>query len=146
MAEDVSISKERYRFLQDMEAKLAEQRTLLTQDAFNEKRRQFNEKVTKVQHDFQEKRTSQEAALKKSLDQVNQVVFEIIDSLAQEEGFDIAIPTSQILYASKKLDITEKVLEQLNKKLPKLDQGKSDSDSNKSDDKKSAKSKKVNKN
>jgi hypothetical protein len=106
--------------LRKEEAKLAEQRTLLTQEAFNEKRRQFNEKVTKVQHDFQEKRTSQEAALKKSLDQVNQVIFEIIDALAQEEGFDIAIPTSQILYAAKKLDITDKVLERLNKKLPQL--------------------------
>lgn len=118
-----SISKEEDQ-LRKEEAKLQEQRTVITQEAFNEKARKFKDKVAKVQRNFQEKRAAQEEELKKSLDQVNQVVFEIIDALAQEEGFDITIPTSQILYATKSLDITEKVLERLNKKLPKLEQNK----------------------
>lgn len=118
-----SISKEEDQ-LRKEEAKLQEQRSILTQEAFNDKARVFKDKVAKVQRNFQEKRAAQEESLKKSLDQVNQVVFEIIDSLAKEEGFDVTIPTSQILYATKSLDITEKVLERLNKKLPKLDSSK----------------------
>lgn len=114
-----SVSKEEEQ-LRKEEAKLSEQRSILTQEAFAEKGRQFKDKVAKVQRDFQEKRAIQEQRLKQSLDQVNQVIFEIIDNLAQEQGFDIAVPTSQILYATKKLDITDKVLERLNQKLPQL--------------------------
>ncbi len=113
------VSKEEEK-LRKEEEKLNEQRSILTQEAYNEKRREFNDKLAKIQRDFQERRAKQEETLKKSLDQINQVIFEIIDGLAAENSFDIAIPTSQILYATKKLDITDQVLESLNKKLPKL--------------------------
>ncbi len=113
------VSKEEEK-LRKEEEKLNEQRSILTQDAYNDKRREFNDKLAKIQRDFQERRAKQEEILKKSLDQINQVIFEIIDGLAAEKSFDIAIPTSQILYATKKLDITDQVLESLNKKLPKL--------------------------
>lgn len=133
-----AVSKEEEQ-LRKEEAKLAEQRTILTPEAFGEKSRQFKDKVAKVQRDFQEKRGAQEQTLKQSLDQVNQVIFEIIDNLAQEEGFDVAVPTSQILYATKKLDITDKVLERLNQKLPKLAPK---SEEKKDDDKKDSGNKK----
>ena len=109
--------------LRKEEKKLSEQRSILTQDAFAEKSRVFQEKVVKVQRDFQEKRAAQETALKQALNQVNKAIFEIIDSLAKEEFFEIAIPTSQMLYASATLDITDKVLARLNLKLPTLKLG-----------------------
>ena len=113
------ISKEE-ESLRKEEAKLQAQHTTLTQEMFAKKSREFKDKVAKVQRDFQEKRASHEETLKKSLDKVNREVFEIIDALAQEDGFDITIPTSQILYATEKLDITDKVLDRLNKKLPEV--------------------------
>lgn len=106
------------------DAALAEQRSVLTKEAFNEKFNKFKEKAGKIQHDFQEKRAAQEQVIKQSLDQVNSVIFDIIDGLAKEDGFDIAIPAAQLLHAPQSLDITPKVLERLNQKLPKIDSSK----------------------
>lgn len=107
--------------LRKEEQALSEQRSILSADAFNEKRDAFKEKLIKVQRDVQEKRSTLDDLLTASLAQVQQVVFDIIHDLAEEKGFKIAIPTSQILYAEEKLNITADVLKILDKKLPKVD-------------------------
>lgn len=106
--------------LREEEKKLASQRGVLSKEAFEQKREEFKEKLIKVQRDVQEKRANLDNTLSGSLAQVQKVVFEIIENLAKEKNFELAIPTSQILYAQKGLNITNDVLKRLDKKLPKV--------------------------
>ena len=106
--------------LREEEKKLASQSGVLSKEAFDQKREEFKEKLIKVQRDVQEKRANLDNTLSGSLAQVQKVVFEIIESLASEKNFELAIPTSQILYAQKGLNITDDVLKRLDKKLPKV--------------------------
>ena len=106
--------------LREEEKKLASQSGVLSKEAFNQKREEFKEKLIKVQRDVQEKRANLDNTLSGSLAQVQQVVFEIIENLAKEKNFELAIPTSQILYARTGLNITDDVLKRLDKKLPKV--------------------------
>lgn len=107
--------------LQKEDQELSKQRSVLAKDAFEDKVRAFRNKATEVQKDVQSKKAMLDGAFERSLNDIQKVVTDIIADLAKEKGFLLAAPTSQILYADKKLDISDEVLDRLNKKLPKLD-------------------------
>ncbi len=107
--------------LQKEDQELGKQKSVLSKDAFEQKARAFRTKATDVQKDVQLKKATLDGAFEHSLNDIQKVVTEIIADIAKEKGFTIAVPTSQILYADKNLDISAEVLDRLNKKLPKLD-------------------------
>lgn len=107
--------------LQKEDKELGKQKTVLKKEAFEEKARAFRTKATDMQKDVQSKKALLDSAFERSLNDIQKVVTEIISDISKEKGFVIAVPTSQILYADTKLDISTEVLERLNKKLPKLD-------------------------
>ena len=115
---------------------LSKQKSVLAKDAFEKKVTDFRVKATGVQKDVQSKKAQLDSAFEHSLNDIQQVVTEIIADLSKEKGFSIAVPTSQILYADKSLDISADVLDRLNKKLPKLDVKFEEKSTDKSADKK----------
>jgi len=107
--------------LQKEDQELGKQKTVLSKEAFEEKVKAFRVKATDVQKDVQSKKALLDNAFERALNDIQKSVTDIIADLAKEKGFSIAVPTSQILYADKNLDISSEVLERLNKKLPKLE-------------------------
>jgi len=107
--------------LKKEDQELAKQRNVLAKDAFETKARAFRTKATDVQKEVQSKKTLLDNAFERSLNEIQKTTTDIIAELSKEKGFAVAVPTSQILYADSKLDISAEVLERLNKKLPKLD-------------------------
>lgn len=122
--------------LQKEDQELGKQKSVLSKDAFEAKAKSFREKATAVQKDVQAKKALLDNAFERSLNDIQKSVTDIIADLAKEKGFTIAVPTSQILYADKNLDISADVLDRLNKKLPKLDVKFESKDDDKKDDKK----------
>lgn len=106
--------------LQKEEKELVKQKDALSQEAFEKKAHAFRNKVTDVQKEVQSKKALLDNAYGRALGEIQKVTSEIIADLAKEKGFSVAIPTSQLLYADNKIDISAEVLERLNKKLPKL--------------------------
>jgi len=107
--------------LQKEDQELGKQRSVLAKAAFDEKAAKFRTKATEVQKEVQSKKALLDSAFERALNDIQKVVTEIISDLAKEKGFIIAVPTSQILYADPKLDISDEVMKRLNQKLPKLD-------------------------
>lgn len=107
--------------LQKEDQELGKQKSVLSKEAFEEKARAFRAKATDVQKDVQSKKALLDSAFEHSLNDIQKVVTEIISDIAKEKGFLLAVPSSQILYADGGLNISNEVLERLNKKLPKLD-------------------------
>ena len=107
--------------LKKEDQELVKQKSVLSKDAFEKKVNEFRVKATNVQKDVQTKKGLLDNAFEHSLNDIQKVVTDIIADLSKEKGFTIAVPTSQILYADKSLDISDEVLARLNKKLPKLD-------------------------
>ena len=100
---------------------LAKQKASLSPAAFEQKSKDFKNKVATVQRDVQKKRAQLENAYTDALSKVQKNVLEIIKGMASEKHFTLAVPASQTLYFEKNMDISEEVLEALNKKLPKVD-------------------------
>lgn len=107
--------------LKKEDQELGKQKSVLAKDAFEAKVKSFREKATNMQKDVQSKKAMLDGAFERSLNDIQKVVTEIIADIAKEKGFAVALPTSQILYADKTLDISSEVLDRLNKKLAKLD-------------------------
>lgn len=107
--------------LQKEGQELGKKRGVLSKDVFETKDRAFRAKVTDEQKEVQSKKALLDSAFERALAEVQKSVTEIITDMSKEKGFIIAIPTSQILYADSKLDISDEVLKRLNAKLPKVD-------------------------
>lgn len=107
--------------LQKEEQELGKQRATLAKDAFEAKVKAFRDKATSAQKDVAGKKASLDAAFEKAIGQIQKTVEGIINDMAKEKGFAIAVPTSQILYAESSMDISAEVLSRLNQKLPRVD-------------------------
>ncbi len=106
--------------LKKEDQELGKQKSVLAKEAFEEKARAFRTKATEVQKEVQSKKAMLDNAFERSLGDIQKATTDIIADLAKEKGFLMAVPTSQILYADNKLDISAEVLKRLNDKLPKV--------------------------
>lgn len=106
--------------LKKKDQELAKQKAVLSAEAFEQKRKEFQKTVLEVQQGVQKKRAALDNSYTTVLAEIQKSVVEIIATLSQEKGFDIAIPSSQVLYGKDTLDISDEVLLRLNKKLPKV--------------------------
>ncbi len=106
--------------LQKEDQELGKQRAVLSPDAFDKKLKEFKAKATAAQKDVQSKRAALDNALSTSLSEIQKTIFNIVASIAKEKGYSVVLPSSQLLYADSKLDITREVLTKLDSTLPKV--------------------------
>jgi outer membrane protein len=99
---------------------LDENRNILSPDEFKQKQTEFRQKVVSVQEEVQKKRAELEKVRTEALVTIQNAVVGIIDDMSKREGFDMALPKSQVLYHKAELDITPQVVAALDKKLPKV--------------------------
>lgn len=97
---------------------LTQQRTILSPDAFAEKRRIFEEKVVGVQRLVQQRQRQLDASRNKAMAKVNKAYTEIVAKLAAERNLGIILRKAQTVFTVNTLDVTQDVLSRLNKKLP----------------------------
>ncbi len=106
--------------LQKEEAELSKQRSTLSAEAFKEKVKAFSKKASDAQRDVQQKKGAVDKSMANALGEIQKAVNTIVNEMAKEKGFKLALPTSQIIYADSSMDITNEVLAKLNAKLPKV--------------------------
>jgi outer membrane protein len=111
------ISREEQR-LHEADKAFAKQRSVLTPEAFAEKRREFEQEVAEVQRLVQERRRALDEVSAEALNQVKKALIEVVTSIADERGFNLVLPSSEVLFFSRRIDLTEEVLAKLDARLP----------------------------
>jgi outer membrane protein len=111
------ISKQEQR-LYEVDKAFAKQRSLLTPEAFADKRRAFEEDVGEVQRLVQERRRELDRVAEIALNEVKTALIDIVTGMAEERGFNLVLPSSEVLFFARKIDLTEEVLAKLDAKLP----------------------------
>jgi outer membrane protein len=114
------ISKEEER-LQQVDQEFAKQRSILSPEALADKRREFEEEVVEVQRLVQERRRALDQASAAALDQVKQALIDIVTGMAEERGFNLVLPSSEVLFFARRIDLTEEVLAALDSRLPSVE-------------------------
>ena len=113
------ISKEEQR-LHEIDKEFAQQRSVLSPEDFAEKRREFERDVAEVQRKVQERRRELDRLSATALNEVKQALIEIVTSIAEERGFNLVLPSSEVLFFARSLDLTEEVLAKLDARLPQV--------------------------
>ncbi len=80
----------------------------------------FNKKLSDVQQMMQEKKTNLERAHVAAMEKVQGSTIAIVKAIAEEKNINLVLPSSQVFYATDKLNITKMVISRLNQQLKTL--------------------------
>ena len=114
---EVEIEKER-KEIRTANQELARQRTILSPEAFAEKRRKFEQRVVEVQRLVQQRQRELDKSRNEAMIVVNKAYTGIVSKIANERNLAVILRKNQTAYAVTSLDITKEVLSRLDKKLP----------------------------
>ncbi len=80
----------------------------------------FEKQRIEARSSIQDKKTALDKSYTKAMNILTKTIFDVCQEIADEDGIDLIITRQNIIVGSKSLDITSKVMERMNKKLPKL--------------------------
>ncbi len=106
--------------LRKSEEELRKQQTVLAPDALATKRRDFEKQVADVQKTVQTRKRALENALNEAMAVVHKSMVEVVAEVARERGANLVLARQQFVLVDTQLDVTETVMERVNKKLPQV--------------------------
>ena len=106
--------------LRKSEEELRKQQTVLAPDALAAKRRDFEKQVGEVQKTVQNRKRALENALNEAMAVVHKSMVEIVADVARERGANLVLARQQFVLVDTQLDVTDTVMERVNKKLPQV--------------------------
>ncbi len=104
--------------LRKLDQDLEQQRSILAPDAYQQRQRDFQQKVADAQKDVQDRRQKLETAFGKAMQQVQDAVVQIVDQIAKEQAITLVLPKASVIHSADDMDITQEVLKRLNSRLP----------------------------
>jgi outer membrane protein len=96
---------------------LQQQRTLLSADAFNERRRTFEAQVAESQRFMAARKRQLDAGFAEGMKQVDAAMNTVLREVANERGLNLILPRQGAMLADKGLDITDDVKRRLDNRL-----------------------------
>ena len=96
---------------------LARQRSVLSAEAFAQKRKELEERAAGLQREFVSRQRELERAFGQGIGQVRTAVIEVSKELALERKLDIILLKVSVLLIVREVDITDEVLKRLNERL-----------------------------
>lgn len=106
--------------LRELDKSLAQQRAVLSNEAFAEKQKEFQQRVADTQRQVQSRKRQLDEGLAAGLEQVQRAIAEVAREIAAQRGADLVLSKNMAIFASPSLDITQEALERLNRHLPEV--------------------------
>ncbi len=97
---------------------LSRQRAILSPEAYEQQRKAFRKRASKVQREVQAARRRLDGALASAMRKVHRALRGITAKYARQEGIQLILPKSGVLLMETRFDITDEILQRLNKQLP----------------------------
>ncbi|PCJ99743.1 MAG: hypothetical protein COA45_02685 [Zetaproteobacteria bacterium] len=99
---------------------LGKKRSELSKEDMLKKAQEFERQRITARNTIQAKKQKLEKAYVSAMNVLTKSVYEVCQKIAAEDKIDLIITRQNIVVGSMSLDITKKVIERLNEKLPKL--------------------------
>ncbi len=115
-------SKLQQGFMEEMEKfnSLQEELDLLSEDAKKEKREQIDRDKLQIRDHYDKKAYSLNLIYNDAISNVLNKVEEVLKQVAESEKVDLVFEKNGILYLKNKIDLSDKVLKDINKVMPKF--------------------------
>jgi outer membrane protein len=107
--------------LREEQQALAQQRPIITAEAFEQRARDLQNRVRQAQVEAQAGNQQLKRALDKAMDQVQKELFRVVAKLAEESGAGVVLFRNSIVIAVKNLEISKEALKRLNAQLSKVE-------------------------
>ena len=106
--------------LQAEDQALVKERDKISKEALEQKVNAFRQKAMTARNEIQNKRVQLDKGFQGALAQIQSATLGIVAEVAKEKGLSLMLSSSQVLYATTGMDVTDEVLARLNKKLPSV--------------------------
>ncbi|WP_372006746.1 OmpH family outer membrane protein [Tistrella mobilis] len=100
---------------------LQKQRSLLSPEAFQKRREEFERKYGEMQKAVAERRRSFDETSARAQMAIDQAFLQVLANLAEERGYTLVLPRQTTILVDNSLDVTDEVIQRMNKSVPKLD-------------------------
>ncbi len=104
----------------DLQQALANQRASLNADQIRTKERELQERITNSQRQFRDRNRFIQEAAQVGLAQIERMLIATIRQVAESRGMNLVLHRAQVALNINEFDITEPVVEQINKVLPSV--------------------------
>ncbi len=106
--------------LSDADRELVRQRTLLSPEAFSEKQGEFRKHLVEFQRTVEQRRRNLDRSVGAALGEIEKKIVELVQAAAKERSVNMVLSQTQVYMFEPRFDITDPVMERLNKTLPKV--------------------------
>ena len=106
--------------LKDAEQELVKQRSVLSPEAFADRREDFEQQLVDTQKLVQKRKRALDSAFNKALGKLRDEILNIVADVAEKENYDLVMSKQNVVLGKKRIDMTEQVLSRLNKKIKKI--------------------------
>jgi Skp family chaperone for outer membrane proteins len=100
---------------------LVKQESILAKDVFEQKVKDFNNKLADVQREIQGKKNILEQAHIDSMSKIFEEISTIVEKVAKDKNISVVLPSNSTSYFTPDLEITSEILAMLDKKIQKID-------------------------
>ena len=101
--------------------KLIEAQSIMAPEAFELKRKEYEEKVQNYNIERQQKLMSVEKLVEKSRNEILDKLKPILEEMSEKKGITVILEKGTVLLNAETMDITDEVIKILNKELPKIE-------------------------
>ncbi len=105
----------------DEQNELIESQQIMAPAAFDEKRKEYENKVQNYNITRQEKLMSIDRIVSESRNEVLDALKPILEEISNEKGITVLLEKNSVLLNAENMDITDEALKALNKKLPSIE-------------------------
>jgi Skp family chaperone for outer membrane proteins len=99
---------------------LEKQRAVLSAEAYAQKQRDMQQRVSEVQTRVANRRRQLDQTFQGAFNKVQDTLVGLVGDMAKENGYSLVLLKAAVLYNQPAMDITAKALDRLNKKMPTL--------------------------
>lgn len=103
--------------LRRADQEMAQQRQVLSPEAFNQRRQDLQQRAAALQVKARTRRSQLDQALRDAVQEVRARLLKIVEAVAQRHGANIVVQKSDLVYADSRTEFTDEVLRQLNAEL-----------------------------
>ena len=101
--------------------KLIEAQSIMSPEAFESKRKEYEEKVQNYNIERQNKLISIEKLVESSRNEILDKLKPILEKMSEAKGITVILEKGTVLLNAETMDITDEVIKTLNKELPKIE-------------------------
>jgi Skp family chaperone for outer membrane proteins len=106
--------------LREADQELARQRSVLSAEAYVQKRSELEQKVATLQREAQKRKRGLERLFANGMGSVQNELAKVAKEIAEERGLDLILSKATVVIVKPKFEITDEAVQRLNERLPNV--------------------------